>query len=210
MIRVVIVDDDRLVTESLKTILEASEEITVTGTGHSASEAVSLFLQERPDVLLSDIRMGESTGIQAAKEILRQVPDAVILLLTTFSDDDYIREALELGVKGYLIKQNLSAIVPAIRAVSNGQSVFGTEIVGKLNEFIHQPSSSSEKPKCIELSEREEAILLAVANGKNNKEIAQSLFLSEGTVRNYISQLLDKCQVRDRTQLAIFYYQEYQ
>lgn len=101
MIRVVVVDDDPLVTESLKTILEVSAEIQVVGTGNSASEAVTLYLQERPDVLLTDIRMGKNTGIEAAKEIFRQVPEAVILLLTTFSDDEYIREALQIGVKGY-------------------------------------------------------------------------------------------------------------
>ena len=208
MIRVAVVDDDCLVTESLKTILEASGEIKVVGTGHSAPEAVTLFLKERPDVLLTDIRMGESTGIQASKEILQQVPEAVILLLTTFSDDEYIREALALGVKGYLIKQNLSAIVPAIKAVNNGQSVFGTEIVGKLTEILQ--NNTPKKSHNYQLSEREEAILLEVAHGKNNKEIAEALFLSEGTVRNYISQLLEKLEVRDRTQLAIFYYQEYQ
>ncbi|MBV7390751.1 MULTISPECIES: response regulator transcription factor [Enterococcus] len=208
MIRVVVVDDDRLVTESLKTILEASGEIKVVATGQSASEAVTLYLKEKPDVLLSDIRMGDSTGITAAKEILQQDTAAIILLLTTFSDDEYIREALSLGVKGYLIKQNLAAIVPAIKAVYNGQSVFGSEIAGKLSEVLQQ--QPQKKAATFQLSEREEAILLEVARGKNNKEIAKALFLSEGTVRNYISQLLDKLAVRDRTQLAIFYYQEYQ
>lgn len=208
MIRVVVVDDDCLVTESLKTILEASGEVKVVGMGNSAPEAVTLFLKEKPDVLLTDIRMGSSTGIEAAKEILQQQPAAIILLLTTFSDDEYIREALALGVKGYLIKQNLSAIVPAIKAVHNGQSVFGTEIVGKLTEILQQ--QPAKKQLDFQLSQREEAILLEVAQGKNNKEIAEALFLSEGTVRNYISQLLEKLEVRDRTQLAIFYYQEYQ
>mgnify|MGYP000015597018 CR=1 FL=1 len=208
MIRVVVVDDDPLVTESLKTILEVSAEIQVVGTGNSASEAVTLYLQERPDVLLTDIRMGENTGIEAAKEIFRQVPKAVILLLTTFSDDEYIREALQIGVKGYLIKQDLASIVPSIKAVYNGQSVFGTEIVGKLASILTD-QTPRKQPK-LHLSEREESILLAVANGKNNKEIAHELFLSEGTVRNNISQLLEKLEVRDRTQLAIFYYQKYQ
>lgn len=207
MIRVVVVDDDPLVTESLKTILEISEEIHVVGTGNSASEAVKLYLQEHPDVLLTDIRMGKNTGIEAAKEIFKQVPEAVILLLTTFCDDDYIREALQIGVKGYLIKQELASIVPAIKAVYNGQTVFGTEIVGKLASIL--TDQATQKRPNIDLSEREESILVAVANGKNNKEIAQELFLSEGTVRNNISQLLDKLGVRDRTQLAIFYYKNF-
>jgi len=208
MIRVVVVDNDPLVTESLKTILELSEEIEVVGTGNSASDAVTLYLQEQPDVLLTDIRMGESTGIEAAKEIFKQVSQAVILLLTTFSDDEYIREALQIGVKGYLIKQDLASIVPAIKAVSNGQTVFGTEIAGKLASIL--TVQAPPKLSNISLSEREESILVAVANGKNNKEIAKELFLSEGTVRNNISQLLEKLEVRDRTQLAIFYYKTYQ
>lgn len=209
MIRVLVIDDDPLVTESLKTILELSQEIEVVGTGQSADEAVSLFWETRPDVLLSDIRMGEKTGIDAAKEIFQHDNQAQILLLTTFSDDEYIREALEIGVKGYLIKQDLSSIIPAIKAVNNGQSVFGTEIVGKLNTILREAAPVHNKED-YQLSEREEAILLQVASGKNNKEIAQELFLSEGTVRNYISQLLEKLGVRDRTQLAIFYYREYQ
>lgn len=207
MIRVVVVDDDPLVTESLKTILELSDELQVVGCGNSASEAVTLYLQERPDVLLTDIRMGESTGIEAAKEIFKQVPEAVILLLTTFSDDEYIREALQIGVKGYLIKQELASIVPAIKAISNGQTVIGSEIVGKLSSILTK--DSFREPAISELSEREERILTAVANGKNNKEIAQELFLSEGTIRNNISQLLEKLAVRDRTQLAIYYYRNY-
>lgn len=208
MIRVVVVDDDPLVTESLRTILDLSQEIHVLNTGNSAAEAVNLYLQEHPDVLLMDIRMGESTGIEAAKEIFKQAPDAVILLLTTFSDDEYIREALQIGVKGYLIKQDLASIVPAIKAVYNGQTVFGTEIAGKLASIL--TSQAPQTQPTIELSEREESILIAVANGKNNKEIAKELFLSEGTVRNNISQLLEKLEVRDRTQLAIFYYKNYQ
>lgn len=208
MIRVVVVDDDPLVTESLRTILDLSQEIHVLNTDNSAAEAVNLYLQEHPDVLLTDIRMGESTGIDAAKEIFKQAPDAVILLLTTFSDDEYIREALQIGVKGYLIKQDLASIVPAIKAVYNGQTVFGTEIAGKLASIL--TSQAPQTQPTIELSEREESILIAVANGKNNKEIAKELFLSEGTVRNNISQLLEKLEVRDRTQLAIFYYKNYQ
>ena len=206
MMRVLVIDDDRLVTESLKTILETEPGLLVPATGHSAQEAVALYQRFEPDVLLMDIRMGAETGIEAAKKIFARYPQAAILLLTTFSDDEYIREALEIGVKGYLIKQNLADIIPAIKAVASGQSVFGNEIAGKLSTILSQ----HKKTPTISLTEREEAILLQVAAGKNNKEIAAELFLSEGTVRNYISQLLDKLAVRDRTQLAIYYYREYQ
>lgn len=208
MIQVIVIDDDRLVTESLKAILEASQEIQVVATGHSATEAVQLFGRFQPNVLLMDIRMGEETGITAAKKIFSTHPRAQILLLTTFTDKEYIAEALKIGIKGYLIKQNLADIVPAIKAVTSGQAVFGNEIVGTLADILVQKQNNLEKK--IQLSPREEEILLQVAAGKNNKEIAACLFLSEGTVRNYISQLLEKLELRDRTQLAIYYYKNYQ
>jgi DNA-binding NarL/FixJ family response regulator len=204
MIQVVIIDDDLLVTTSLKTILEASNEIIVTGIGHSAAEAVALYDEKKPAILLTDIQMPGGTGLDAAKIILAKDPQAVILLLTTFDDETYIREALDLGVKGYLIKQNLSAIVPSLKAAYNGQAVFGAEIVTKLPTLLKTQESCLDK----QFSEREKMILREIASGKNNKEIAQELFLSEGTVRNYISKLLEKLELRDRTQLAIYYYQQ--
>jgi DNA-binding NarL/FixJ family response regulator len=205
MIKVVIIDDDPLVSTSLKTILETSQEIQVTGIGHCASDAIALYEAKRPDILLTDIRMPDQTGLDAARSILATDSTAIILLLTTFDDDAYIREALALGVKGYLIKQNLSAIVPSIKAAYNGQAVFGAEIVTKLPNLLKTAEPNQE----VQFSEREQMILMAVASGKNNKEIAQELFLSEGTVRNYISQLLEKLDLRDRTQLAIYYFQHF-
>ncbi|MDH6365534.1 DNA-binding NarL/FixJ family response regulator [Enterococcus sp. PF1-24] len=207
MIKVVVVDDDFLVTASLKTILEASDEVQVVATGNSCAEAISLYCQWQPDVLLTDIRMGEQTGIDAATAILKNYPLAKILLLTTFSDDEYVRAALGMGIKGYLIKQDLAAVVPAIKAVYSGQSVFGTAIMEKIPAIL---TEKPEKKQQFELTPQEEAILLAVAEGMNNKEIAETLFLSEGTIRNYISRLLEKLELRDRTQLAVFYYQKYQ
>ncbi|MHC5215296.1 response regulator [Enterococcus sp. LJL128] len=204
MIRLVVVDDDYLVTTSLKTIIEVGQEIEVVGIGHSASEAVQLYQEFSPDILLTDIRMGESTGLDAAKAILSETPEAKILLLTTFSDDEYIVEALKIGVKGYLLKQDMEAIVPSIKAVNNGQSVFGHTIIGKLPNLLQ--TEKSEKVCPFELTERELTTVALIAEGMNNKEIAQELFLSEGTVRNYISSLLEKLELRDRTQLAIFYY----
>lgn len=206
MIQVVIIDDDPLVTASLKTILEVSNEIEVTGIGHCAKEAVALYEERKPAIILTDIRMPDGTGIDAARKILTRDPNAVILLLTTFDDDAYIREALDLGVKGYLIKQNLSAIVPSIKAAYNGQAVFGAEIVTKFPTLL----KNNDSYLTTHFSEREKMILKEIATGKNNKEIAQALFLSEGTVRNYISKLLEKLELRDRTQLAIYYYQHLQ
>lgn len=204
---IMVVDDDPLVTGALKTILEVEPDFRVIATGSSAQDAIAGFRIHQPDILLMDIRMGEETGIAAAKKIISEFPTAQILLLTTFLDPEYIHDALKTGVKGYLIKQDFPSIIPAIRAVSSGQTVFGTQIVDTLNTIIQPEKKAAVVQKPDELTDREWDILLKVAEGQNNKEIAASLFLSEGTVRNYISLLLDKLSLRDRTQLAIYYYQ---
>lgn len=208
---ILIVDDDFFVRTSLKTIVEASSgEFSVAALGADGNEALALYQQHQPDVLLMDIRMPNCDGLTAAASILAEHPEAKILFLTTFSDDDYIVKALRLGAKGYILKQHFEAILPALRAVHSGQRVFGDEIATKLPELLsaHSGSSSATSPdlKAFSLTEREEEVLVQVANGLSNKEIAETLFLSEGTVRNYISTLLEKLELRDRTQLAIFYY----
>ena len=130
--RVIVVDDDQLVEMSLTTILGSDEEIEVVGSGHDGSEAVALYQKEKPDVVLMDIQMQEMSGLAAAEEILTMDKAAKILLLTTFSDEEYIVKALGLGVKGYILKQDFEAIIPALKAVYGGQSVFGGEVVSKI------------------------------------------------------------------------------
>lgn len=202
--RTVIVDDDNLVAISLKTILEADKDIEVVATGNDGKEAVELYSRYQPEVLLMDIQMKEMSGLEAAEQILQNHPQAKILFLTTFSDDEYIVKALNIGAKGYILKQDFEGIVPALRAVEQGQSVFGGEIVNKI-PVLMQSKESFDYAK-YEISEKEQEIIEQVALGKSNKEIAKTLFLSEGTVRNYISSVLDKLSLRDRTQLAVFYY----
>ena len=197
--RILIVDDDKLVCSSLKTIA---------GIGCSGREALQLYRETNPDVLLMDIRMEGMNGVDASEAILHSFPDARILFLTTFSDDDYIIRALKLGVKGYILKQNFDSIIPALEAVYMGQNVFNTEIIAKLPDLLKQ--HTKETLCSYDLNERELHFIQLVAKGLNNKELAQTLFLSEGTVRNYLSSLLEKLQLRDRTQLAIFYYQNLQ
>lgn len=202
---IVIVDDDSLVAGALKMILEGQQSVSVCALGKDGSEAVSLYRQYRPDVLLLDIRMEPMNGLEASAEILKEFPDARILLLTTFLDDEYIIKALNLGVKGYLLKQDYAHILPALEAVYNGQNVYGEDIVSKIPALLQQ-----EKKKIsfadYDIQPREQEIIELVAEGLNNKEIAARLFLSEGTVRNYLSSILEKLQLRDRTQIAIFYY----
>lgn len=127
--KIVIVDDDIFVSGALTTILEASGKVTVAASGTDGKEAAELYKIHQPDVLLMDIRMKEKSGLDASAEILEEFPDAKILLLTTFSDDEYIVKALKLGAKGYLLKQDYASILPALEAVCSGQTVFGTEIM---------------------------------------------------------------------------------
>ena len=205
-IRVVVVDDDAFVAASLKTILEASKEVEVLRLGKNGKEAIALYKEYQPDVLLMDIRMEVMSGLEAGEEILKTSPEARILYLTTFSDDEYIVQALRIGAKGYILKQDYEGIVPAIRVVSSGQSVFGGQIINKIPSLMQNTETADYESWG--LSEKEFEIVEAVARGLNNKEIAEELFLGEGTVRNYLSGILSKLDLRDRTQLAVFYYQK--
>lgn len=201
---ILIVDDDKLVCQALKTILEAQEDIRVVDIGNDGTEAIDLYFKHKPDILLMDIRMVAMTGIEAGRQIIAKDPLAKILYLTTFEDNEYIVDALKLGAKGYLLKQNFESIVPAIHAVYIGQRVFGDEIVNKIPNMMMNASTASFEQ--YDLTEKEIEIITLIAEGLSNKEIAGNSFLSEGTVRNYISTILEKLQLRDRTQLAIFYY----
>ncbi len=202
--KILVVDDDRLVCASLKTIIEAQGDIEVIGIGHNGEEAIALYHQLKPDVLLMDIRMEVMTGLEAAAVILAADHAARILFLTTFLDDEYIIKALKLGAKGYIIKQDFESIVPSLRAVQIGQSVFGQDIVTKIPGLINQ--LEQRETDCFDLSDKELELIDRVAQGLSNREIAESLYLSEGTVRNRISVILEKLNLRDRTQLAIFFY----
>lgn len=203
--RILVIDDDKIVALSLKTILEATGTIEVAAIGHSGQEAVSLYQQHRPDVLLMDIRMDGMSGLEAGEQILSEDAAAKILYLTTFADDEYIIKALHIGAKGYILKQDFQGIAPALETVMNGQSVFGDSIISKLPVLMQKTEHSFDYEK-YELGEKEREIIALVAQGLSNKEIASTLYLSEGTVRNYLSTILDKLSLRDRTQLAVFYY----
>ncbi len=222
--RILLVDDDALITMSLEMIISADGQFEIVGKGCSGREAVDLYEELRPDLLLMDIRMSDMNGLEAAEEILGRHRDAVILFLTTFSDDEYIVKALKLGVKGYLLKQDYKSLPAALLAAINGQSVFGGAVVDKLPTLMNQSVEGDEADpnrsfrtdgegvagagfdySAYDISDKEFAVIQLVAEGYSNKEIAGKLFLSEGTVRNYLSTILEKLDLRDRTQLAIFY-----
>ncbi len=202
---IVLIDDDQLVCMSLKMILEANEGIHVTAIGKDGSDALPLYRKFHPDILLMDIQMQQMNGTDALSGLLDEFPDAKVLFLTTFVDDEYIVKALELGAKGYIVKQNYETILPALNAVYSGQNVYGNEIMEKIPELMK--SKNTFDYSHYEISDKEYEIITLVADGLSNKEIASQLYLSEGTVRNYLSTILEKLNLRDRTQLAVFYYQ---
>lgn len=211
---ILIIDDDKLVTNGIQTILNIQSQhenidLTIQGIGHNGVEAIQLVNKYQPDVILLDIRMPKMDGITAGKQILSHHPDIKIIYLTTFQEDEDIIDALKIGAKGYLLKTDFSSLIPALVAVQNGQRVFGDEIIAKIPEFFSPDIHPSHKPSsriCNDLNTTEQQILFNLSQGMNNKQIAEIMHFSEGTIRNYISAMLDKLQLRDRTQLAIYYY----
>ncbi|QUI24505.1 response regulator transcription factor [Vallitalea pronyensis] len=202
--KIVIVDDDVLVSSSLKTIIEAKG-FEVLATANSGEEAIRRYKEHQPDILLMDIRMGKISGLEAAETILNTFTKAKILFLTTFADDEYIITALKIGAKGYILKQHYNNIIPALNAVYSGQNVFGEEITSKLPSFMSNQVNKKDYGD-YGISDKEFEIINLLSKGFSNKEMANELYLSEGTIRNYISVILEKLKLRDRTQLAIFYF----
>ena len=209
---VVIVDDDEFVAQSLRTILEARGSVRVAALGTKGAEAAALFNEHHPDIMLLDIRMPDLSGLAAGEAILAAHPKARIVFLTTFADDDYIVRALAIGARGYLIKQEVATIAPALRTVMAGQSVLGGEVLDRMDVLMSRGPACAENAPGGEmrsgLTERESAIVELVAEGLDNKEIAARLYLSEGTVRNHISAILQKLDLKNRTQLVVRYYRD--
>ncbi|QOY35339.1 response regulator [Anaerobacillus isosaccharinicus] len=203
--KIVIVDDDVLVSASLKTIIETSDGVEVLAVANSGEDAIKLYKDHKPDILLMDIRMGKKNGLEAAEEILNSFPKAKVLFLTTFADDEYIIKALKIGAKGYILKQHYNSIIPSLNAVYSGQNVFGEEIINKLPAVMNN-QVNKKNYQDYGILDKEFEIISLVSKGLSNKEIAKELYLGEGTVRNYISVILEKLELRDRTQLAIFFF----
>jgi DNA-binding NarL/FixJ family response regulator len=207
--RVIVVDDDAFVVRSLATILSAEADVDVVGTGTTGDQAVGLYRTLSPDIALLDIQMPGRNGLSAAEEILQGDPDARVVFLTTFSDDDYIVRALRLGARGYLIKQDVATIAPALRSVMAGQSVLEGEVLARATRLTSHGAMGADgrdEPALGALTPREREVVRAIADGMTNAEVAGALFMSEGTVRNHISSILAKLGLRNRTQIAVYYY----
>ena len=204
--KVLIVDDDPLVSGALTVILDNESDIEAIATAASGKEGVDAALKNEADVIVMDIRMDDMNGLDAAEKILSMKKDSKILFLTTFLDDEYINKALKVGAKGYILKQDCASLASSVRAVFGGQTVFGGKVVEKLPDILNRKESFSFDE--FDITDTEAQIIKYVADGLSNKEIASEMFLSEGTVRNHVSSVLSKLDLRDRTQLACFYYQK--
>lgn len=206
-IKTLIVDDQKILTQGLKMILDLEEDIEVTAVASNGQEALSLCHWQCPDVILMDIKMPIMNGVEATEKISALFPSTRIIILTTFHDKEFIFDALKKGACGYLLKESPpEKILEAVRTVYQGGSILQPSIASKVIEEFSRlsPVSKEKDPRMNLLTEREIEILTLIGDGKNNKEIASALYLSEGTVRNHITHILEKLDLRDRTQLAIF------
>jgi DNA-binding NarL/FixJ family response regulator len=202
--KILIVDDDALIRDGLAMILETEDDMEIVGTASNGQEAVNLCGKTQPDVVLMDIRMPVMDGVQATKNIKEQFRAVRVLLLTTFKDSDYIKSAINYGADGYVLKScGADRLVDSIRAVYGGNVVLEKEIASALTKLM--PKAEKLTPEELGITKKEYEIMELVGRGLSNKEIAAQLYISEGTLRNNISVLLEKLQLRDRTQLAIFY-----
>jgi DNA-binding NarL/FixJ family response regulator len=207
-IRVLLVDDQCLFREGLETLLSVHNDIQVVGQASNGQEAVEVAAQVQPDVALMDVRMPVLDGVRATRRLKKALPECRVIVLTTFDDDEYIFDALRAGAAGYLLKDVASArLVEAIRATARGQSILEPSVAAKvIAEFTRVSSMvpSAQMEQLVEpLSERELEILGLIAKGASNKEIADRLFIAEGTVKNHVTHILGKLGVRDRTQAAL-------
>jgi len=203
-LKVLIVDDDALIREGLKILLEIEADFQVVGTASNGQEAFDMCRKEKPDLVLMDIRMPIMDGVLGTKLIKSHFKDIKVVILTTFKDDEYIKEALKSGAEGYILKnQPADSIIESLRAVSMGNIVLEREVAHALSAMLKEGKRAASER--LNISQRELGILKLVAEGLSNREIAERLNLSEGTTRNYVTGLLEKLGFRDRTQLAIFY-----
>ena len=204
MIHLLLVDDQDLIRRGLNALLATDPELQVVGEAENGQEAVTLVAALKPHVVLMDVRMPVMDGVAGTREICQRFPLTKVLMLTTFDDRDYVAQALQAGASGYLLKDTpFEELTQAIRLIHKGYTQIGP---GLVTQVLAQPSSlalSEDSKSWAALSEREKDIVCLIAQGYNNREIAQSLHIAEKTVKNYITNILSQLNLRDRTQLAI-------
>lgn len=212
MIKILIADEQELIRESLKIILSTNNEFEVIDTVGSGKEVVESIRRHIPDIILMDVRMPDMDGVQCTKFVKEVYPEIKVIVLTTFDDDEYIFSALKYGASGYLLKGvSLDELTSAIKTVLQGGAIFNPNVASKVTKIFSEMAKNNIVAERIHdedlpnLSDTEWKIIQQVSQGLSNKEIAEILKFTEGTIRNYLSVILDKLQLRDRTQLAIWY-----
>jgi DNA-binding NarL/FixJ family response regulator len=202
--KILLCDDQAVIRDGLEMLLNLEKDFQVIGVAQDGAEAVELAAQKQPDLILMDLKMPIMNGIEATREIHAKFPNIKILVLTTYDDDEWVFDAIRAGASGYLLKDtSRQKIVEAMRGTMDGKSFVDPAIAGKL---LNQVASKQTQPTSIladKLTERELDVLRLIAKGINNSEIAAQLHLSEGTVRNHVSAILEKLGVSDRTQAAV-------
>jgi DNA-binding NarL/FixJ family response regulator len=208
MIRILIADDQPLMRDGLKTVLDLQKDFHVIGTARNGSEAARMADALQPDILLMDIRMPEMDGVEGLKLIRRKHPELKVIMLTTFNDDEYIIQALAAGANGYLLKDlEMEKLSEAIRDAAAGKMIMPPAVAAKLAEGLSRISlekKGAAAAKALELSERELEIAGMMVQGFTNRQISATLYISEGTVRNYISGIYEKIGINDRTKAVLF------
>ncbi len=204
MIKVLICDDQEIVREGLQHILEADPEIQVVGIASDGFEALEVAAEKQPDLVLMDLKMPQMNGIQATRKLRELYPQMQILILTTYTDDEWLFDAIRSGASGYLLKDRPSKeLIEAIKGTMSGEAYIDPSVARKVLKNVTQPHAMKKSQTKLSLSPREEEILQLLTMGLSNSDIAQRLFLSEGTVRNYMSDLFSKLDVSDRTQAVL-------
>ncbi len=203
-IRVLLVDDQSIIREGLGSLLRSKPDIEIVGEAENGKVAVEIAIALQPDIVLMDVRMPVMDGVAAIRSLRQKAPDIKVLVLTTFDDDEYITKAMRFGAKGYLLKDTPSEeLASAIRAVHKGYTQMGPGLFDKvtLAPANVEPEPS---PEFDQLTPREKEVLQLIAQGLNNREIAETLYISERTVKNHVNSILSQLNLRDRTQAAIF------
>ncbi len=203
MTRILICDDHEVVREGLRGLLGRQAGMTVVAEAGSVAEAVEAAARSKPDVVIMDVRLPDGSGVEACRTIREAQPEIKVIMLTSYADDEAVFASIIAGASGYLLKQTRGqAVVDAVTAVAAGRSLLDPDVTGKVLERVRQ--SRDEDPAIASLTEQERKVLAGMAEGKTNREIGETLFLSEKTVKNYVSRILDKLGLSRRAEAAAY------
>jgi two-component system response regulator DevR len=204
-IRIIIVDDHEVVRIGMRSLLEQYPQYEVVAEAGSAKEAVTQVETYRPDIVLMDIRLPGKSGIDACEEIKRNTPDTKIIMLTSYAEDEMLFSAIKAGASGYILKQiDSEGLIKSIEAVARGEAMLDPAVTQRVFQEVRKAVKEEEAASFVSLSQQEKMVLKLVSEGKTNREIAQALYLGEGTVRNYVSSILSKLGVSNRAEAAAY------